>query len=94
MKEKAEQGDEQLRRLLDMMTTVSVESHLQDRLTDEEFMKSVFTEHIERVKALVPPERLLIMELGDGWEKLCSFLGKDILTNLTLAVTRPKNMSQ
>lgn len=32
----------------------------------------------DRVKQLVPPERLLIMELGQGWEPLCQFLGKPV----------------
>jgi hypothetical protein len=26
----------------------------------------------------LPPERLLVFELGDGWEPLCRFLGKPV----------------
>jgi hypothetical protein len=26
----------------------------------------------------VPKENLLVMELGEGWERLCAFLGKPI----------------
>lgn len=37
-----------------------------------------FVNHIEHIKKVVKPENLLIMELGDGWEKLCKFLGKPI----------------
>ncbi|CEP19064.1 hypothetical protein [Parasitella parasitica] len=37
-----------------------------------------FKKHIEHVKATVKPENLLIMTLGDGWEKLCPHLGLDI----------------
>ena len=30
--------------------------------------------HHERVKRAVPPERLLVWEVGEGWEPLCAFL--------------------
>jgi hypothetical protein len=30
--------------------------------------------HHEQVKATVPPERLLVWEVGEGWEPLCEFL--------------------
>ncbi|HSZ70937.1 MAG TPA: sulfotransferase [Solirubrobacteraceae bacterium] len=31
--------------------------------------------HNEHVKAVVPAERLLVWEVGEGWEPLCEFLG-------------------
>ena len=31
--------------------------------------------HNEQVSAAVPPERLLVWEVGEGWEPLCEFLG-------------------
>ncbi|KAG9252149.1 uncharacterized protein F5Z01DRAFT_251637 [Emericellopsis atlantica] len=40
--------------------------------------KETYDAHFESMKALVPPERLLEYRLGQGWEPLCSFLGKDI----------------
>ena len=30
--------------------------------------------HHEQVKATIPPERLLVWEVGEGWEPLCEFL--------------------
>lgn len=45
---------------------------------DEERIKRKFNEHNEWVKSFVPQDRLLVMELGEGWEKLCPFLGKPI----------------
>ena len=33
--------------------------------------------HGERVKREVPPERLLVWEVGEGWGPLCAFLGVD-----------------
>ena len=41
--------------------------------------KSVFNDHNERARNLVPPERLLEFHPKDGWGPLCEFLPKDIL---------------
>jgi hypothetical protein len=35
---------------------------------------SVFERHIEEVKAKVPPEKLLVYDVKEGWEPLCEFL--------------------
>ncbi|KAF6827845.1 hypothetical protein CPLU01_08864 [Colletotrichum plurivorum] len=39
-----------------------------------------YVEYLESVKALVPPERLLVLNLekGFGWEEICAFLGRDV----------------
>jgi hypothetical protein len=34
-----------------------------------------YEENVKAVKATVPPERLLVHNLGDGWEPLCAHLG-------------------
>ena len=31
--------------------------------------------HTAEVRAAVPPERLLVFNVTDGWEPLCNFLG-------------------
>lgn len=36
--------------------------------------KMRFAEHYEHIREIVPKEKLLEMELGDGWEPLCKFL--------------------
>lgn len=38
----------------------------------------IYSEHIERVKRVVPKEQLLVMSVKEGWEPLCRFLDKDI----------------
>ncbi|KAI9494353.1 P-loop containing nucleoside triphosphate hydrolase protein [Zychaea mexicana] len=43
---------------------------------DEEAIKQKFIQHNEWVKTFVAPERLLVMELGEGWTRLCRFLDK------------------
>jgi hypothetical protein len=42
---------------------------------DRAFMTDFFRRHTERVVASVPPERLLVFNVADGWEPLCAFLG-------------------
>ncbi|WP_366511855.1 sulfotransferase [uncultured Amphritea sp.] len=35
----------------------------------------LYEENIRMVKAAIAPERLLVHNLGDGWQPLCAFLG-------------------
>ncbi len=37
-----------------------------------------FERHNERVKRTVPPERLLVWQVTEGWEPLCEFLGVEV----------------
>ncbi|KAI8066493.1 P-loop containing nucleoside triphosphate hydrolase protein [Gongronella butleri] len=48
------------------------------KLDDAEAVMKIFNDHIEEVKRTIPAERLLVLELGSGWEPLCNFLGKPI----------------
>jgi hypothetical protein len=43
--------------------------------SDPAAVKKAFNDHIEEVKRVVPPEKLLVFEAKDGWEPLCKFLG-------------------
>lgn len=45
---------------------------------NEEQIKQMFIDHNEEVKRFVPKDQLLVLELGEGWEKLCAFLGKEV----------------
>lgn len=45
------------------------------RFEDKAYAIQKFNEHIEEVKKTVPADRLLVFEVKDGWEPLCSFLG-------------------
>jgi hypothetical protein len=45
-----------------------------DRFEDKEFAISIFNQHNEEVKNSVPPEKLLVYSVKDGWEPLCTFL--------------------
>jgi len=34
--------------------------------------------HVEEVRAQVPPKRLLVYDVAEGWEPLCRFLGRPV----------------
>jgi hypothetical protein len=46
-----------------------------DRIDDRAFMTAAFERHNAAVRSSVPPERLLVYEVGEGWPRLCEFLG-------------------
>jgi hypothetical protein len=45
------------------------------RFEDRQYAISVFNAHIAEVKATVPPDKLLVFDVKQGWEPLCTFLG-------------------
>lgn len=42
---------------------------------DYESVCAAHARHVENMRSKFPPERLLIYDVADGWEPLCSFLG-------------------
>ncbi|MFN8296417.1 MAG: sulfotransferase [Chitinophagales bacterium] len=48
------------------------------KFEDKEFTIKKFNDWIEEVKRTVPPEKLLVFEVSQGWEPLCAFLNKPI----------------
>jgi hypothetical protein len=53
----------------------TVFSHFGEHLHDRDYMVAAFQRHNDEVKRAVPPERLLVFEVKQGWEPLCEFLG-------------------
>jgi hypothetical protein len=51
---------------------------LRPHLADRAYMTAHFRRHTEAVKAAIPAERLLVYEVGSGWEPLCAFFGLPI----------------
>jgi len=45
---------------------------------DSELLIQTFNEHNAAVKRLVPQDRLLVFDVRDGWEPLCTFLGCEV----------------
>jgi hypothetical protein len=48
------------------------------RFEDRDAALQVFRDHIEEVKRTVPPDRLLVYDVKEGWGPLCNFLGVPI----------------
>lgn len=48
------------------------------RFADRKYTRQVFHDYIDNVKASVPPDRLLVFEVKQGWEPLCAFLDKPV----------------
>ena len=66
------------RRFIRMISTVTSGAFGPKGMEDPENAKMVFHELHEEVRRVVPEERMLEFQLGDGWEPLCEFLGKDV----------------
>jgi hypothetical protein len=46
--------------------------------TDKPSLLSAYRRRTEEVRAAIPPERLLVFDVAEGWEPLCRFLGKPV----------------
>lgn len=46
-----------------------------DHIHDRAFMTEHFRRNSAAVRATIAPERLFVMQVGEGWERLCAFLG-------------------
>ncbi len=53
----------------------TVASGLREHIEDRAWMTDFFRRHDAEVKAAFPAERLLVYEVGSGWDPLCKFLG-------------------
>ncbi|PWE31140.1 sulfotransferase family protein [Maritimibacter sp. 55A14] len=64
--------------LAEMAHELVVRQIFDGRLDDRAFATKVFRDHVAAVKADIPPERLLVFEAGEGWPRLCDFLGVEV----------------
>lgn len=53
----------------------TVRRHLPPQLDDRRVMTAFFRAHVQAVIAAIEPDRLLVYQVGEGWERLCRFLG-------------------
>jgi len=54
---------------------------LQGTMPDKARAIDRYHAHIDEVKAALPPEKLLIFKVTDGWAPLCAFLGLEVPNN-------------
>lgn len=64
-----------MKRLFRMQTAVIWDGTFAGNIEDKAYAIAVFNQHIEEVKQKVPPEKLLVYNVKEGWEPLCAFLG-------------------
>lgn len=53
----------------------------QGKFEDRAYAIQIFNQHVEQVKRDVPPEKLLVYDVREGWGPLCTFLGIAIPEN-------------
>jgi hypothetical protein len=58
-----------------MVDEIIFQGTFDGRLEDKTYAMEVFERHNEGVRRRVPPERLLVYEVKQGWGPLCEFLG-------------------
>jgi hypothetical protein len=54
------------------------EDTFEGRFEDRAYAMDVFERHNEAVRLRVPPERLLVFDVREGWAPLCDFLGVEV----------------
>jgi hypothetical protein len=64
--------------MLRMATKLVWEQTFDGNFEDRRYAMEVFKRHNEEVKKHVPPERLLVYDVKDGWKLLCEFLGVEV----------------
>ena len=62
-------------RFADMVDLMVWDRVFEGRFEDRAYALARFDEWTDEVIATVPPERLLVFDVRDGWEPLCAFLG-------------------
>jgi hypothetical protein len=64
-----------MRRLMRMLDRLIWVGMFHGRFEDKAHAIEVFNRHNAEVKRVVPPDRLLVYEVKEGWAPLCAFLG-------------------
>ncbi|MFV8755340.1 sulfotransferase family protein [Nannocystaceae bacterium ST9] len=62
-------------RLHRMLEEIIWRGTFHDRFADEAHALAIYRAHVAEVEIHVPPERLLVFDVKDGWAPLCAFLG-------------------
>ena len=60
---------------LQMIRRLFLGKHMSDRFEDRDFAVDTYRQYCENVVEEVSSGRLLVYEVSEGWEPLCSFLG-------------------
>lgn len=66
------------RRTTRMMRNTIYQGTFDGRIGERDYALAVFERHVDDVTRRVPPERLLVYDVADGWGPLCRFLGVEV----------------
>ena len=61
-----------------MQRKIVIEQAFGGDIEDREHALAVFRQHVAEVQRAIPPERLLVYRVADGWEPLCRFLERPV----------------
>jgi len=61
-----------------MQRKVVIEQTFGGDIGNRDHVLAVFRRHIEEVQRKIPPERLLVYDVADGWDPLCRFLQQPV----------------
>jgi Sulfotransferase domain len=61
-----------------MQRAIVIEQAFGGEIADRAHVLAVFREHLAAVRRTIPPERLLVYRVADGWAPLCRFLGRPV----------------
>jgi hypothetical protein len=61
-----------------MQRKVIIEQAFGGDITDRAHALAMFRRHEAAVQGTIPPERLLVYRVADGWEPLCRFLERPV----------------
>lgn len=61
-----------------MQDAIIWDGRFQGRFADRAAAISAFKGHLDEVQRTVPPDRLLVFDVAEGWAPLCTFLGRPI----------------
>jgi hypothetical protein len=60
------------------LQTIFFEEEFKGKIEDREAMVAWFNNWNEQVKNTVPPDKLLVYNVAEGWEPLCKFLNVQV----------------
>ena len=67
--------DPVIRQMRQVVRQVVWDGEFGGRFSDAEHAIKIFNEHNKAVRQEIPADRLLVLEISQGWEPLCDFLG-------------------
>lgn len=67
-----------IRALHEMIVSIIWDGVFEGNFEDEARAKRIFRDYEAAVKEHIPPDRLLVFSVKEGWEPLCDFLGCEV----------------